>query len=156
MRFCSVSCTSCADGNATRLLLAEPAAAGAPTEPAAVSEKTLLNAGRLMLAAHVLHTDTRRALHEELSGLVSAGEVSLIGLLLEASSGEDGAGELGGELDMMEPKDYGRSEWPRMPCKWIPPHDGGANILRSFSRNPAAQHPHGATAPCARRMVRFP
>ena len=47
---------------------------------------------------------------EELSGLVSATEVSIIGLLLGASSGEDGAGGLAGELDMTEPKDYGHSE----------------------------------------------
>ena len=47
---------------------------------------------------------------EELSGLVSATEVSIIGLLLGASSGEDGAGGLAGELDMAEPKDYGHSE----------------------------------------------
>ena len=37
---------------------------------------------------------------EELSGLVSATEVSTIGLSLGASSGEGGAGGLAGELDM--------------------------------------------------------
>ena len=47
---------------------------------------------------------------EELSGLVSATEVSTIGLSLGASSGEGGAGGLAGELDMTEPKNYGHSE----------------------------------------------
>ena len=47
---------------------------------------------------------------EELSGLVSATEVSTIGLSLGASSGEGEAGGLAGELDMTEPKDYGHSE----------------------------------------------
>ena len=41
---------------------------------------------------------------EELSGLVSATEVSTIGLSLGASSGEGEAGGLAGELDMMEQK----------------------------------------------------
>ena len=47
---------------------------------------------------------------EELSGLVSATEVSTIGLSLGASSGEGEAGGLAGELDMTEPKNYGHSE----------------------------------------------
>ena len=47
---------------------------------------------------------------EELSGLVSATEVSNIGLSLGASSGEGGADGLAGELDMAEPKNYGHSE----------------------------------------------
>ena len=41
---------------------------------------------------------------EELSGLVSATEVSTIGLSLGASSGEGVAGGLAGELDMTERK----------------------------------------------------
>ena len=47
---------------------------------------------------------------EELSGLVSATEVSTIGLSLGASSGEGEAGGLAGELDMTEPNNYGHSE----------------------------------------------
>ena len=47
---------------------------------------------------------------EELLGLVSATQVSIIGLLRGAPSGEDGAGVLAGELDMTEPKNYGHSE----------------------------------------------
>ena len=47
----------------------------------------------------------------ELSGLVSATEVSTIGLSLGASSGEGGSGGLVGELDMAEPKNFGHSEW---------------------------------------------
>ena len=41
---------------------------------------------------------------EELSGLVSATEVSTIGLSLSASSGEGGAGRLAGELDLTDQK----------------------------------------------------
>ena len=54
--------------------------------------------------------DVRASELEELSGLVSATEVSTIGLSLGASSGEGEAGGLAGELDMMEPKNYGPSE----------------------------------------------
>ena len=46
---------------------------------------------------------------EELSGLVSATEVSTIGLSLGASSGEGVAGGLAGELDMTGPTHYGHS-----------------------------------------------
>ena len=54
--------------------------------------------------------DVRASELEELSGLVSATEVSTIGLSLGASSGEGEAGGLAGELDMTEPKNYGHSE----------------------------------------------
>ena len=47
---------------------------------------------------------------EELSGLVSATEVSTIGLSLGASSGEGEAGGLAGELAMTEPNNYGHRE----------------------------------------------
>ena len=65
--------------------------------------------------------DVRASELEELSGLVSATEVSTIGLSLGASSGEGEAGGLAGELDMTEPTTMDIQNMPEHLDPWNTP-----------------------------------